>query len=73
MPKITLLGAGSTVFARNLFSDCLSYPELTDGTYVLYDIDRERLAISEKMARQVAQAWHVHPIWWKPSASIPMR
>ncbi|MEM7539083.1 MAG: hypothetical protein AAF639_43395, partial [Chloroflexota bacterium] len=28
MPKITLLGAGSTVFAKNLMGDILSYPEL---------------------------------------------
>ena len=61
MPKITLLGAGSTVFAKNLLSDCLSYPELADSTYVLYDINAERLATSEQMAHQVAKSWKAHP------------
>ena len=30
MPKITFIGAGSTVFAKNLLGDILSYPELAD-------------------------------------------
>ncbi|MHB9134119.1 MAG: alpha-galactosidase [Armatimonadota bacterium] len=61
MPKITLIGAGSVVFARNIMSDCLSYPELADGTYVLYDIDEGRLRTAEKMANRLAQAWNVKP------------
>ena len=28
MPKITFIGAGSTVFAKNLLGDILSFPEL---------------------------------------------
>ena len=61
MPKVTLIGAGSVVFAKNLLSDCLSYPELSEGTYVLYDIDQERLRTAEKMAHQVAKAWNAKP------------
>ena len=30
MPKITFVGAGSTVFAKNLMGDILGYPELAD-------------------------------------------
>jgi alpha-galactosidase len=42
--KVTLIGAGSTVFARTLIGDVLSYPELADGlTIALMDIDEQRL------------------------------
>ena len=44
--RITFIGAGSTVFARNLMGDILSFPELSDATIVLHDIDEERLAVS---------------------------
>lgn len=61
MPKITLIGAGSTVFARHIISDCLSYPELAESTITLYDIDEGRLRTSEKMAHQVAKHWKADP------------
>ena len=61
MPKLTLIGAGSVVFSKNIISDCLSYPELAESTIALYDIDEERLRTAEKMARQVARAWNVNP------------
>ena len=54
MPKITFIGAGSTVFARNLLGDILGFPELADSTIRLFDIDAERLATSEIVARKVA-------------------
>ena len=41
--KITLLGAGSTVFTRNVIGDCLGMEALRDSTFALYDIDGERL------------------------------
>jgi alpha-galactosidase len=56
MAKITFLGAGSTVFARNLLCDVLSYEELADSEIVLHDIDPERLQTSELVARKVASA-----------------
>lgn len=55
MPKIAFIGAGSTVFAKNLMGDILSYPELTDSTFALMDIDAERLATSEQVAHHVNQ------------------
>jgi alpha-galactosidase len=61
MPKITLIGAGSVVFAKNILSDCLSYPELSGGSYFLFDIDEGRLRTAEKMAHQVAAAWKAKP------------
>jgi len=61
MPKITLIGAGSVVFSRNIISDCLSYPELADCTIALHDIDPGRLRTAETMAHQMANAWNAHP------------
>jgi alpha-galactosidase len=61
MPKITLLGAGSTVFARNLMGDILSFPELADATISLHDIDEQRLQTSEKVAHKIAEALGVKP------------
>ncbi|MBS1253784.1 MAG: Alpha-galactosidase [Anaerolineales bacterium] len=52
MPKITLIGAGSVVFTRNLCSDILLTPALQESTIALMDIDPERLA----QARDLVQA-----------------
>ena len=43
MIKITFMGAGSTVFARNVLGDCMCTPCLRDSVIALYDIDEERL------------------------------
>ena len=43
MLKITFLGAGSTVFARNVLGDCMCSPVLRECEIALYDIDAERL------------------------------
>lgn len=53
MPKICLVGAGSTVFAQNILGDVLS--SQTGGDYVisLFDIDPERLKTSEIVARRI--------------------
>jgi alpha-galactosidase len=56
MPKITLIGAGSTIFTKNLLGDILSLPALQDATIALHDIDGGRLRTSEVVARRVAQA-----------------
>lgn len=47
MTKITFMGAGSTVFARNVLGDCMCSPALWDSEIALYDIDRNRLLDSE--------------------------
>ncbi|MBU5443883.1 alpha-glucosidase/alpha-galactosidase [Paenibacillus sp. MSJ-34] len=49
MSKITFLGAGSTVFARNVLGDCMLTPALQGFELALYDIDAERLRDSENM------------------------
>lgn len=45
--KITFMGAGSTVFARNVIGDCMCTPALRDSTFALYDIDAQRLEESK--------------------------
>ncbi len=61
MPKIAFIGAGSTVFAKNLIGDILSFPELADSTISLFDIDPDRLHTSQIVARKVADALDVNP------------
>ena len=61
MPKIALIGAGSTVFAKNLLSDVLSFPELANSEIRLMDIDPVRLRTSEVVTRKLAQAWQANP------------
>ena len=41
--KITFMGAGSTVFARNVIGDCMCVESLRDSVFALYDIDAQRL------------------------------
>jgi alpha-galactosidase len=53
MPKIVFIGAGSTIFARNLIGDILSFPALQGCTLTLMDIDEERLRTSEIVAHKI--------------------
>jgi alpha-galactosidase len=59
--KITLIGAGSTVFTRNLLGDILSYPELSRAEIALHDIDEHRLRLSEKVAHRMASGVGASP------------
>ena len=43
MVKITFMGAGSTVFCKNVLGDSMLSPALCDAEIALYDIDPERL------------------------------
>ncbi|MGD9101401.1 MAG: alpha-glucosidase/alpha-galactosidase [Anaerolineae bacterium] len=61
MPKITFIGAGSTIFAKNLLGDILSFPELANSAISLHDIDEERLRTSELVAHRVAASLNVYP------------
>ncbi|MFC5649225.1 alpha-glucosidase/alpha-galactosidase [Paenibacillus solisilvae] len=53
MSKITFLGAGSTVFAKNVLGDCLKTPALQGFELALFDINPERLADSESMLTHI--------------------
>ena len=61
MPRIVLVGAGSVEFTRNLLGDILSSPALRTSEIVLHDIDPERLATAERMARWTASALGASP------------
>ncbi len=59
MYKITFMGAGSTVFAKNVLGDTMLVPEFYDAELALYDIDSERLEESylvvEAMNKRINQ------------------
>ncbi|MBV8586596.1 MAG: alpha-glucosidase/alpha-galactosidase [Verrucomicrobia bacterium] len=60
-PKITFIGAGSTVFAKNLLGDILSFPELGQATISLFDVNEERLRTSEIVAQKIATTLGCRP------------
>ena len=47
--KISFMGAGSTVFVKNVLGDCMFKEALKDAEIALYDIDATRLKESEKV------------------------
>ncbi|MCE9615810.1 MAG: alpha-glucosidase/alpha-galactosidase [Lentisphaerae bacterium] len=49
MPKITFIGAGSTVFAKSILGDSMLTPSLQESHIALYDIDGTRLKESQLM------------------------
>ncbi len=53
MTKIALIGAGSTVFMKNLIGDALQMPSMAEATISLMDIDSRRLAESELVAKKL--------------------
>jgi alpha-galactosidase len=61
--RVAILGAGSTVFARQLMADLLCTPGLEQGAFALVDIDAERLElahrIGEKLVERSGRAWTV--------------
>jgi alpha-galactosidase len=56
MTRIAFIGAGSTVFMKNIVGDVLHHPALADATIALMDIDRGRLEESELVARKLVQS-----------------
>jgi alpha-galactosidase len=55
-PRIAFIGAGSTVFMKNIVGDILQRPATSGVTIALMDINPERLAESETVAkRMIAQ------------------
>jgi alpha-galactosidase len=53
MTKIAFIGAGSTIFMKNIVGDVLHHPALAEATIALMDIDRGRLEESELVARKL--------------------
>src|SRR5437879_7144720 len=63
MPKVTFIGAGSAVFARQLMTDILAVDGLDEGEFALVDIDARRLklagGIAERLVELSGKAWRV--------------
>lgn len=55
MPKLTIIGAGSFVFARRLITDMLTFDSLKDSTISLMDVNQEKLAIMTKLAKKMVE------------------
>ena len=55
MIKIAFLGAGSTVFARNVLGDVMCTPALRQCEIALYDIDETRLKESHQILQTINQ------------------
>jgi alpha-galactosidase len=53
MTKIAFIGAGSTIFMKNIVGDVLHHAALAEATIALMDIDRRRLEESELVARKL--------------------
>ena len=54
--KLTFMGAGSTVFARNVIGDCMCSEALRDSVFALYDIDGKRLEESRVILEAMRKA-----------------
>ena len=51
--KLTFLGAGSTIFARNVIGDCMCSEVLRDSVFALYDIDGKRVEESRTILEAI--------------------
>lgn len=60
MLKIAFMGAGSTVFAKNVLGDAMLTPALQDSHLALYDIDLQRLKESESMLNNINNNYGKH-------------
>ena len=58
--KITFMGAGSTIFARNVIGDCMCSEALRDSIFSLYDIDAERLEQSRVILEKIRETLGGH-------------
>lgn len=59
MLKITFIGAGSTVFAKNVLGDCLLCDAIKNNLEIaLYDIDQNRLEESEQLIREINRIYN---------------
>ena len=58
MKKIAFIGAGSTIFTKNVLGDCMFVPALNGFEFALHDIDEKRLQESEQMLKNLAQKYN---------------
>jgi alpha-galactosidase len=55
MPQVTIMGAGSAVFARQLMTDILQIEGLDEGSFALIDIDPDRLELAQQIAEKLIE------------------
>src|SRR5438105_13715086 len=55
MPKVTFIGAGSAVFARQLITDILAVEGLDQGVFALVDVEPTRLGLARRMAERLVE------------------
>src|SRR5258706_14935825 len=55
MPKVTFIGAGSAVFARQLITDVLAVEGRAAGSFALVDIDPSRLEFARRIAERLVE------------------
>jgi len=53
MPRLTIVGAGSFVFARRLITDMLTFEALKDSIITLMDINTVKLELMTKLAKRM--------------------
>jgi alpha-galactosidase len=70
MPKITMVGAGSAVFARQIITDVLAVDGLETGTFALVDVDASRLELARKISQRLVELSGKR---WKVEASTERR
>jgi len=70
MPKITMVGAGSAVFARQIITYILAVDGLESGTFALVDIDPIRLELARKISQRLVELSGKR---WKVEASTDRR
>ncbi len=70
MPKVTIIGAGSAVFARQLITDILAVDGLDEGEFALVDIDPARLALAQGIAERLVDVTRKE---WRVTASTARR
>ncbi len=68
--KVTLIGAGSAVFAAELIKDILAIPHVDGGIFALVDVDPERLGLTRRLAELLIAQTGRH---WKVIASLDRR
>lgn len=55
VPKVTFVGAGSAVFARQLMTDILAVDGIDQGTFALVDLDAARLELARKIGERLVE------------------
>ena len=54
-PTITVIGAASTTFGPKVLRDILNHPQVGGATFRFVDINEERLAIYDRLARRLSE------------------